>query len=128
MKRPSRLSWFRLDVDAFLDDPRMQEFTNKERAAWALMLIRSFRNKGEIITNPYVVAEQTGLSKREAEELITKLYEEELIIPDTGRSYRATSPRLREEYQKARESYDRYSGMGQSSAEKHGDTNLRRVK
>ena len=128
-KRKARLSWFRLDVDAFLEDPRMQFLTNKEKAFWALLLIRSFRNGGVVVTSPQVIAEQTGCTQKEAKELLGKLLdpERQLLIP-SGKMYEACSPRLVEEHRIATESYERYSNLGKQSADKNGTANLKLVK
>ena len=126
-KRPSRLAWFAMDADAFLEDDRMQTLTNKEKGAWALMLIRSFRNKGVVITDPAIVAEQTGLSVKEAKLLIYKLLDNHIISP-TDRPFQATSHRLQKEYEIALEAYQRYSQMGMTSAAKHGKNNLEIVR
>lgn len=126
-KRPSRLAWFAFYVDAFLEDERMQTLTNKEKSAWAMLLIRGFRNKGMIVTDPSIIAEQTGLSNKESKVLVSKLLENNLVNP-TGKTYQAISNKLMVEYLKARESYDRFSEMGKLSAEKNGDNNLHLVK
>jgi len=129
-KRPSRLAWFAMDVDAFLDDPRMQCLTNKEKSAWALMLIRSFRNKGMMSVDPVIISEQTGLAKKEAEALLMKLYNSHLIVstPPEEATFDGMSNRMAAEYEITKTAYERYSNMGQSSAEKNGTRNLKIVK
>lgn len=129
-KRPSRLAWFAMDVDAFLEDDRMQGLTNREKASWALMLIRSFRTKGMMPIDPQVVAEQTGTTKKEATDLLTKLYSTRLLVqtPDDEKVFDGMSNRMAAEYEMARQSYDRFSNMGKESAERNGINNLRLVK
>jgi len=126
-KRPSRLAWFALDVDAFIDDTRMIELTAKQRSAWALMLIKSFRTGGYMATGAGNIAENTGLSQKEAKELVEYLVEQKLLIK-TGITATGYSPRMIKEVKLAQESYDRFSKMGASSAEKHGTANLKLVK
>ena len=115
-KKPGRLAWFAMDVDAFDDDPRMLTLTNKERSFWLFALIRSFHSAGKISTNPVIFAEQTGATVKEAKLLIAKLLTEGLLVP--GKVYQATSPRMAAEHAKAAEAYARYKGLGQASGEK----------
>ena len=126
-KRPSRLAWFALDVDSFLEDERTQTLTNREKSFWALMLIKSFRNKGIVITDPKIVSEITGATKTEAKTLVAKLLDTELLKP-TDKVWKATSGRLQKEYETAEEAYERFSKLGKSSAEKNGANNLRLIK
>jgi hypothetical protein len=112
-KRPSRLAWFAMDADAFLDDPRMQSLTNREKSFWAQMLIRSFRSAGTVMTNPVIFAEQTGATVKEAKELIVKLLTEKLLIP-TNKVYVANSPRMQKEHATAAEAYARFAELGKA--------------
>lgn len=105
-KKPARLKWFALHVDAFLEDPRMQHLTETQKAQWALILIKSFRNQGTIITKPEIVANQVGCKLREAKELIVTLFTSRLIIPIENRLYEAFSPKLSLEYEKAFSAYE----------------------
>lgn len=116
-KKPSRLQWFALDVDAFLDDPRMQHLTTSEKALWALLLIKSFRNGGTIITKPEIIAEQTGCPVKTAKLLLATLYRVKLIIPIEGEIYEAISNRMSKEWNIAKAAYDRHSNAGKASAE-----------
>lgn len=126
-KRPSRLAWFAMDVDAFLEDPRMQTLTNKEKGAWALMLIRSFRNQGTVITDAAIIAEQTGLSTKDAKVLIAKLLMNHLLEPYPDKPFLAHSHRLEKEYKRAHEAYEQYRIKGIKSAQKNGTANLKLV-
>lgn len=126
-KRPSRLAWFAMDVDAFLEDPRMQTLTNKEKAAWALILIRSFRNRGTVITDPAIIAEQTGLTLKDAKLLVAKLFTNHIISPFPDKPFMARSNRLTKEYERAQDAYEQYREKGIKSAKKNGTANLKLV-
>ena len=126
-KRPRRLAWFAMDVDAFNDDDRMVCLSIKERAQWLMMLVKAFRNKGIVITDPVIVQEQTGATSKEAKALLGKLYDQKLIIPTEDR-YKAASNRMIKEYEIATEAYERFSAQGKASADKHGTANLKLVK
>jgi hypothetical protein len=127
-RRPSRLSWFAFDVDAFLDDPRMQYFTAKEKGQWALILIRSFRAGGIVITDPAIIAEQLGIKAQEARQLLAKLMSTTDLLKPTGTLFEAISNRMNKEYIQAQQAYEVYSKKGKASAEKHGLNNLKIVK
>jgi len=129
-KRPRRLAWFAMDVDAFLDDPRIQEFTNREKASWALMLIRSFKTQGQMICDYQIVAEQTGTTKKEAEGLVLKLFLTGLLkqVADPRSMFDGESKRMAKEYAIAQESYDSHSDRGKKSAARNGTANLKLVK
>jgi len=129
-KRPSRLAWFALDVDAFLEDPRMQHLTNREKGAWVMMMIRSFHNKGMMSVEPNIVAEQTGLTRKETKDLLMKLYQHRLLTstPAEERVFDAQSNRMVVEYEVALAAYEQRKYAGSKSAEKHGNTNLKLVK
>ena len=129
-KKPSRLAWFALDVDAFLDDPRAQMLTTREKSFWLSMLVRSFRNKGMMVADPAVVADQTGATVKEVEALLSKLFSSGLMkhAPAGERVFDAVSNRMAREHENAMKAYGRFSNMGQSSAEKNGTGNLKLVK
>jgi hypothetical protein len=124
------MAWFAMDAEAFLDDPRMQGLTNREKGAWALMLLRSFRNAGMMICDYQVVAEQSGMTKKEAESMILKLFLTGLLqqTPDGEKVFDGISPRMAKEYAIAKDSYDSHSDRGKKSAAKHGTGNLKLVK
>lgn len=122
-KRPRRLAWYALDVDAFNDDPRMRVFTLRERGTWSLMLNKAFRNEGKIIASPQLVVEYTGTTIKEAKIILDKLKEQKLLIP-TGAPFEYVSPRMEKEWRIANETYDRYSKLGKKSADKNGIDNL----
>ena len=127
-KRPPRLAWFALDVDAFLEDPRMSHLTKKEQAQWALILIKSFRNKGIVITDPEIISEQLNIKPKEAKALLAKLMVITDLLKPTGELYEAVSTRLQSEWNRAQEAYDVKSKAGKASGEKNGTANLRLVK
>ena len=124
-KRPSRLAWFAFEPDAFNEDDRMRPFTNKEKCAWAFLLINSFRAQGFMSSDPAVISGQTGLSLKESQAMVAKLLVEQLLIP-TGKLYEAYSPRMVTEYGNAAAAYATYSNKGKKSAEKNGTANLKR--
>jgi hypothetical protein len=115
-RKQSRLKWFPFDCDAFYDDPRMQYLTAREKSFWANILIKSFRTQGIVVTDPSVIAEQTGATKREAKELIAKLLGHEILRP-TAKLFEAVSNRMAKEANKARESYEQTIIAGKARAE-----------
>jgi hypothetical protein len=127
-KRPSRLAWFALDVDSFLEDPRMLHLSAKEKGQWALLLIKSFRNKGIVITDPEIISEQLGIKHQESKALLAKLMVTTDLLKPTGEVYEAASDRMRNEWQRAQEAYNIKSKAGKTSGEKNGTANLHLVK
>jgi hypothetical protein len=115
-KDKSRLKWFRLDVDDFLDDPRMQHLTTTEKALWLLLLTKSFRNAGVVVTRPEIVAQQVGCSTKAAKALLAALFSTKLIIPIPGQLYEATSPRMVAEYNVALAAYNQKRQAGKQRA------------
>jgi len=116
------MAWFAMDVDAFLEDERMQTLTNREKGAWLLMLIRSFRAKGCMVDDPAIWADQTGLPLKDAVALLAKLFMTRLLVPAPSeeRTYNGMSPRMRGEWQITANAYQKLSSMGAASAIKRG--------
>ena len=128
--RPKRIDWFAFDAVAFKDDPRMQHLTAREKSFWLSMLVNSFHNKGMMVADPAVVADQTGATVKEAETLLSKLFLTKLLVhtdPDE-KLFDGVSKRMVVEFGISAANSKRFSEMGTMSAEKNGTTNLKLCK
>lgn len=119
-KRPKRMAWFALDVLAFKEDPRMQALTAKDKSFWLAMIVNSFHNEGRMLAIPEAVADVTGATKKEAADLIGKLYSVGLLVTAKSgtRVFDSESPRMVLEYKVAAARYGQLSEAGKKSGEK----------
>lgn len=113
--KPSRLCWFRLDVDAFLEDPRMQILTTREKSFWLMMITKSFRHGGRVIGDADIISDNTGATEKEADKLLIKLASCGLLIAEgVDGSCNMVSPRMAVEHEKAVTSYKLKADAGKS--------------
>jgi hypothetical protein len=118
-EKPSRLRWFCLDVDSFLEDPRMQHLTTREKSFWLMMITKSFRQGGKVVGDIDIISDNTGATEKEAHKLLVKLSCYGLLIPEKANDINIMlSPRMVAEHQKAVGSYQ----IKKESGKKGGET------
>ena len=113
-RKQSRLQWFALDADAFLEDPRMLHLSDKEKGQWLLILVKMWRSECLIPDSIQVIRNMTGCTKAEAEGLRNKLISHRLLIYDGNDLH---SPRMDKERIVAESSYNQKVEAGKRSAE-----------
>ncbi len=114
-EKKSRLTWFSLDVDAFLESKRMLRFNDHEKGQIALLFIKMWHKGAEIPDDVAVIANLLSMRKNEAINLRQKLIENEILVMDAD--HNLFSPRLKQEREIAFAAYSQRVEAGKKSAE-----------